>query len=121
MRCSQGQLVGGNGYEVLQDLPFELLPPFPQSILNQRSASPISQSPSTTDGPSLFDIENHKQPGKWHDTVLRWVAREVANGAVTEDIVRMSLEFTLPDYSPAETENEVRKMIRGAINKVLTS
>ena len=110
-------IVGGNGYEVLQDLPFGLLPPFPQSILNQRSTSPISHPPLTTDGPSLFDIEKHKQPGQWHDWVLRWVAREVAKGTDTEDIVRMSLEFTLRGDNPAKTEKEVRIMIRGAIEK----
>ncbi len=102
VRAEGGYVIAaGEGYEVLDSMPFHSLPPFPSFLLNQ---NPTSK-------------EAHKHPGCWHDEVLSWTAKEVVKGTSPEEILKKSHFFTLHGYTREETEADVKVMIQGALEK----
>jgi hypothetical protein len=73
-----------------------------------------NELPDTIDG--LIEYIRSRA-GKWHDPVLRLVAKLVSRGRSDTEILTLAPALTWPGYRVEDTEADIRKMIAGARKK----
>lgn len=97
-------IVGGLGYELMQDNAFDQLPVFPDSVIRQLER-PSDGSKSQLG--ARYDWADAFLPSQWHTTVRDNVASLVARGASRADVLQFAALLTMEGYTQAQTEQDL--------------
>jgi len=107
-------IVGGLGYELMQDADFDQLPVFPDSIIRQLDRPSGGSKSQLGAG---YDWAEAFLPSQWHTTVRNNVASAVARGASRADVLQLAASLTMEGYTQAQTEQELAVFYDSATNK----
>ena len=128
LRCSQSRIgdgvdvraiggliiVAGFGYELITDIPFTELPPFPDEVIAQLGKQSAKESYTASRKHDLSQID---RPRNWHEPVRDWVAAAARRGDSRKTILELAPLFQMPGYSLSETEEELTGFFDSAIDK----
>ena len=107
-------IVSGFGYDLLKDIPFTELPPFPDEVIAQLENQSAKESYTAS---SKHDLSQIDRPRNWHEPVRDWVAAAARRGDSRKTILELAPLFQMPGYSLSETEEELTGFFDSAINK----
>lgn len=123
VRASGGYVVAppsvvtsGGGYIWDIDLDSCDPPPAPQWLMDLIMTPARAEAPPDLGGADKVQelINESRQPGRWHSSVLRLTAHLTAIGVPTSAILAMAAEITLKGYTVEQTRDELQEMIDGA-------
>ncbi len=128
LRCSQSRIgdgidvravggliiVAGFGYDLLKNIPFTELPPFPDEVIAQLGNQSAKESYTASRKHDLSQID---RPRNWHEPVRDWVGALVNGSNNRQRLLELAPLLTTPGNTKEQTERELAAFYDGAVEK----